>query len=60
MKDPIYLDYNATCPIAPEVLEVTIPALRDAWGNPSSGNRYAHFYGHGGHYYVRYYWKFFA
>jgi hypothetical protein len=30
------------------------------WGNPSSGTRTAHFYGHGGHYLVDYYWKFFA
>ena len=31
-----------------------------AWGNPSSGIRTAHFYGHGGHYYAHYYWKFFS
>ena len=31
-----------------------------SWGNPSSGVRTAHFYGHGGHYYVQYYWRFFA
>jgi hypothetical protein len=30
------------------------------WGNPSSGIRTGHFYGHGGHYTVNYYWKFFA
>ncbi len=42
MSRPIYLDYNATTPIAPEVLEAMIPALRDVWGNPSS----AHVYGH--------------
>jgi len=34
--EPIYLDYNATSPIAPEVLEETTVALRDLWGNPSS------------------------
>jgi cysteine desulfurase len=33
---PIYLDYNATTPIAPEVLEAMLPYLRDAFGNPSS------------------------
>jgi hypothetical protein len=30
------------------------------WGNPSSGIRTAHFYGHGGHYYTQYYWKFYS
>ena len=38
MKPPIYLDYNATCPVAPEVLEAMLPALRDSWGNPSSAH----------------------
>jgi cysteine desulfurase NifS/selenium donor protein len=36
MDEPIYLDFNATTPVAPEVLEAMVPALRDAWGNPSS------------------------
>lgn len=30
------------------------------WGNPSSGVRVSNFYGHGGHYQIRYYWKFHA
>ena len=30
------------------------------WGNPSSGTRVANFYGHGGHYQVRYHWQFHA
>ena len=34
----VYLDYNATTPLAPEVLSVITTALRDAWGNPSSGH----------------------
>jgi len=38
MGDPIYLDYNATTPVAQEVIEAVIPALRDLWGNPSSGH----------------------
>ena len=38
MKDPIYLDYNATTPVAPEVIEAMTPALRDLWGNPSSSH----------------------
>jgi hypothetical protein len=31
----IYLDYNATIPIHPEVLEVMMPYLTSEWGNPS-------------------------
>src|ERR1051325_6567283 len=34
--DPIYLDFNATTPILPEVLEAMLPYLRDGFGNPSS------------------------
>lgn len=36
MSDPIYLDYNATTPIAPEVFEAMLPWLRGEFGNPSS------------------------
>ena len=32
----IYLDHNATTPIAPEVLEAMVPYLTSEWGNPSS------------------------
>ena len=32
----IYLDYNATTPIAPSVLEAMMPFLNDHFGNPSS------------------------
>ncbi len=32
----IYLDHNATTPMAPEVLEAMLPFLRDHYGNPSS------------------------
>jgi cysteine desulfurase len=38
MSDPIYLDYNATTPVAQEVIEAMMPALGDLWGNPSSGH----------------------
>jgi cysteine desulfurase len=33
---PIYLDYNATTPIAPEVVEAMLPYLLTHFGNPSS------------------------
>ena len=36
--EPIYLDFNATTPVAPEVLDTVCAALGDAWGNPSSGH----------------------
>jgi cysteine desulfurase len=37
---PIYLDYNATTPIAPEVVEAMLPYLYQHFGNPSSGHIY--------------------
>jgi cysteine desulfurase len=45
MKPPIYLDYNATTPVASEVAEAMQPFLRDAYGNPSS----SHWYGRRAH-----------
>jgi len=36
MKSVTYLDNNATTQIAPEVLDVMVPLLRDGYGNPSS------------------------
>jgi cysteine desulfurase len=33
---PIYLDYNATTPVDPQVLEAMLPFLRSEFGNPSS------------------------
>lgn len=32
----IYMDYNATTPLAPEVIQTVSEAMREAWGNPSS------------------------
>lgn len=40
MIRPIYLDYNATSPIAPEVLEAMMPYLKERFGNPSSSHPY--------------------
>ena len=37
---PVYLDYNATTPIDPEVAEFMKPYLLDCFGNPSSGHWY--------------------
>jgi cysteine desulfurase len=37
---PIYLDYNATTPIDPGVVEAMVPYLRDHFGNPSSSHAY--------------------
>ncbi len=36
----IYLDHNATTPIAPEVLEAMMPYFTTEWGNPSSSYRF--------------------
>lgn len=41
MSKPIYLDYNATTPHAPEVIEAMRPFLEEEFGNPSS----SHYYG---------------
>jgi cysteine desulfurase len=38
MSKPIYLDYNATTPIAPEVAEAMRPCLGPLYGNPSSSH----------------------
>jgi cysteine sulfinate desulfinase/cysteine desulfurase-like protein len=35
----IYLDHNATTPIAPEVLAAMRPHIERAFGNPSSAHR---------------------
>lgn len=36
---PIYLDYNATTPIAEEVADVMLPYLYENFGNPSSSHQ---------------------
>ena len=37
---PIYLDYNATTPVDPAVVEAMLPYLSHHFGNPSSTHRY--------------------
>ena len=36
----IYLDYNASTPIDPRVLDEMMPYLKDKYGNPSSGHSF--------------------
>ncbi|XP_045061743.1 selenocysteine lyase [Coregonus clupeaformis] len=35
-EDRIYMDYNATTPLEPQVIQAVTEALHEAWGNPSS------------------------
>src|SRR5436305_12614874 len=39
---PIYLDYNATTPVDPIVVETMLPYLSTHFGNPSSTHRFGH------------------
>ena len=36
MQQPIYLDYSATTPVDPRVVDAMIPFLREDFGNPAS------------------------
>jgi len=40
MSPPIYLDYNASTPVAPEVLDVMVRVFRDVHGNALSGHAF--------------------
>lgn len=40
MQNPVYLDYNATTPIDPEVRQAMLPFLEGWFGNPSSNHSY--------------------
>ncbi len=40
MSRPVYLDYNATTPVAPQVAEAIVPYLHEHFGNPSSTHVY--------------------
>lgn len=39
-EGPVYLDYNATTPVDPAVVEAMLPSLTGAFGNPSSEHLY--------------------
>lgn len=39
-RDPIYLDYNATTPVAPEVVAAMHDVLLNEFGNPSSSHAF--------------------
>ncbi|XP_065412322.1 selenocysteine lyase isoform X10 [Chrysemys picta bellii] len=36
VESKVYMDYNATTPMAPEVIQTVTEAMHEAWGNPSS------------------------
>ncbi len=38
--NPIYLDYNASTPVAPQVLDELLPYLKNKFGNPSSSHSF--------------------
>ena len=38
MSRPVYLDYNATTPLAPEVIDAMRPFMETEFGNPSSSH----------------------
>lgn len=38
----IYLDYNATTPVLPEVMEAMLPFFTQDWGNPSSTYKFGY------------------
>jgi cysteine desulfurase len=40
MKNPIYLDYNATTPLDPAVAEAMLPFIHQIFGNPSSSHTF--------------------
>ncbi|MDO9576527.1 MAG: cysteine desulfurase family protein [Candidatus Cloacimonadales bacterium] len=40
LSNPVYLDYNATTPVDPRVVEKMLPYLLEHFGNPSSAHDY--------------------
>jgi cysteine desulfurase len=42
MGDPIHLDYNATTPVAPEIVAAVMRCMSEDFGNPSSSHGLGH------------------
>lgn len=42
VRDPVYLDYNATTPLDPAVFEAMVPFFTQHFGNASSGHAYGY------------------
>lgn len=38
MREPVYLDYNATTPVAPDVIKAVMQGMSEVFGNPSSSH----------------------
>lgn len=57
-EDDIFPVFTASCVVPNFNARWYYP--NGTWGNPMSDLRTAHFYGHGGHYLVNYYWKLYA
>lgn len=57
-KDDIFPIFTASCNVPSFNARWNYP--NGTWGSPTSDVRTAHFYGHGGHYIVDYYWKLYA
>ncbi|MBW4417937.1 MAG: hypothetical protein KME13_01760 [Myxacorys californica WJT36-NPBG1] len=57
-QDDIFPVFTASCTVPSFNARWNYP--NGTWGSPTSDVRTAHFYGHGGHYIVNYYWKLYA
>jgi len=57
-KDDIFPVFTASCPVPS--FNARWKYSNGTWGSTKSDLRTAHFYGHGGHYIVNYYWKLYA
>jgi hypothetical protein len=58
LQDDIFPVYTARVTIPSASARWTYP--NGQWGSPTSPLQQAHFYGHGGHYLIEYYWELLA